>query len=162
MVMTVNKTELAKVFGVSTNTVGKWMGEGCPNKKEGHGVEFDTVEVIVWMYGDKPSLTVRNSKGAETEEPEDYLDPEQQRARKDKEGADKLEIENRVSRGELVEASDIDAVWADIAHAIKNKLLGQGSTLAPVLEGLSKKEIKTAIDTSMRQILEELASNGDS
>ncbi|MCJ2054005.1 terminase small subunit [Methylobacterium sp. J-070] len=46
-----NRTELAKIFAVSTNTISTWVEKGCPYVERGsNGVEyqFDSAAVIDW------------------------------------------------------------------------------------------------------------------
>ncbi|WP_267355649.1 MULTISPECIES: terminase small subunit [unclassified Methylobacterium] len=46
-----NRTELAKIFAVSTNTISTWVEKGCPYVERGsNGVEyqFDSAAVIEW------------------------------------------------------------------------------------------------------------------
>jgi len=96
------------------------------------------------------------------EREEGALDPEAERARKDKEHADKLALENRLRREEVVEVAEVEQGWSKIIYAVKSKLLGMGAKLAPVCEGMKAPEIKRRIDAMIRQILQELSENADS
>lgn len=159
--MEANKNTLAKIFGVSLPTVTKWVDRGCPCEQRGKELMFRTPEVMLWIYGAPPSLTVRKEREeGPAERPE--LDPEYEKARKDKELADKTALENRVRRGELVEASEVEAGWTDIVMAARAKLLGMGAKLAAILAAETKPAaVKAEIDALARQVLMELAADGD-
>src|SRR5688572_18863745 len=51
------------------------------------------------------------------------LDAAHERARKDKEMADKLALENAVRRAELVEASVVSGEWASIVSNVRARLI---------------------------------------
>lgn len=159
--MIVNKSTLAKIFGVSANTAGKWMGEGCPHSKAGHGVEFETVEVLEWMYGERPTLNVvknRQVSGPEVEK--EYYDPEQEKARADKERADKLALENELRRGELVRADDVEQEWVKVLMAIRSAVLALPSNVAEELAMLeSARQVKKRLTDEAHAILEELSED---
>jgi phage terminase Nu1 subunit (DNA packaging protein) len=61
------------------------------------------------------------------------LDPVYERARKDKEQADKTALENQVRRGELLEVSDVKRIWTDHIASAKSAVRSIPSKLAPVV-----------------------------
>ena len=63
----------------------------------------------------------------------DAIDPVYERARKDKELADKTALENQVRRGELLEVSDVKQIWADHIASAKSGMRSLPSKLAPVV-----------------------------
>ncbi len=160
--MEVNKSTLAKIFGVSTNTVGKWMGEGCPHERDGREVEFETVAVMEWMYGEQPTLNVVKSRitadygeGDESER----LDPEQEKARADKERADKLALDNQIRRGELVWAVDVEQEWAKVLMTVRAGFLALPSMVSEEIAVLvDARQVKGRLSEEVNEILEELAN----
>ena len=61
------------------------------------------------------------------------LDLSIERARQAKETADKLALENAVSRGELVELAEIQSEWKREVISAKNLLLGIPTRVAPLI-----------------------------
>jgi len=61
------------------------------------------------------------------------IDPVYERARKDKEQADKTALENQVRRGELLEVEDVKRIWTDHIASTKSALRAIPSKLAPVV-----------------------------
>ena len=85
-----------------------------------------------------------------------------ERARKVRAMADKLELENRARRGELVEASDVEAMWALILMRVKTKILGLPNALAPVVATEDDPAVcRERLDEACRDALEELAHGLD-
>lgn len=162
-----SKADLARCLGVTANTITSWMDRGCPHEREGRLVKFRTVEVLLWLYGERPSIKLVSDRearaaGGEESDPERrYLDPDQERARKDSEMADKLALQNQERRGELIETAAAVASFVEVIGAAKAKVLGLGSHLAVRLA----KEKKPAgcqrlVDQATRAILMELSRSG--
>jgi phage terminase Nu1 subunit (DNA packaging protein) len=63
----------------------------------------------------------------------EYLDPDQERARKDKETADKLAMENALRRRQLVDIASVSLVWIDQMAGMRAKLLSMPTKLGPQL-----------------------------
>jgi phage terminase Nu1 subunit (DNA packaging protein) len=86
-----SKTDLAEARGVSLNTVYGWVRQGVPKNKNG---TFDLRDVSEWLA--KRGASKVGSR-------------EKERARLAREQADKLEMENAQTRGELVHVDDAAA-----------------------------------------------------
>jgi len=85
-----------------------------------------------------------------------------ERARKDREAADKLALENRRRRGELVEASEIEAVWSVILMRVKTRILAMPNALAAMLAIESEPAAcRDLLDEACRDALEKLAHSFD-
>jgi len=87
----------------------------------------------------------------------DELDPAKERARRDKEAADKLALENAETRGDIARVSvmvqEVGAMLAD--H--RQNALGIPSKLAPALAGLDAANIKERLTDAVYQLLNDLA-----
>lgn len=88
---------------------------------------------------------------------DDHLELDQQRARLAKEQADKLEMENARSRGELAYLPDVEKAWAQLLTAFRARLLGAGSKLAPRANPENPSVAKDVIDQELQQILLDLS-----
>lgn len=72
--------------------------------------------------------------------------------------AEKVEMENAVRAGQLVEASKVQATWADHTAAARSKLLGTPTKLGPQLTNVSDPNvIATRIRTEIYAAINELA-----
>ena len=85
------------------------------------------------------------------------LDPVHQKARKDKEHADKLQLENELTRGELVLASEVDDLMAQSDLSLRTNLLGMSARVAAELVGLEEREILIRLDEEIRNTLVDTA-----
>jgi phage terminase Nu1 subunit (DNA packaging protein) len=87
------------------------------------------------------------------------LSPVQERARKDKEQADKTALENATRRGELVEAATVRRKWVDVMHLVKSKMLRIPFSTAPLLVGQTDQwKIQGILEDQVRDALSELAA----
>ncbi len=116
--------EIADASGVCRQTIAKYQKEGVIAKDDAIAVSAAKVK-----------LRLEQDVNPES------LDFNVQRARREKEAADKLELENAVTRGELVLASEVEEAWGDEFSRVKNKLLSAPPKLAPLMVG-----IKTPIE----------------
>jgi hypothetical protein len=83
---------------------------------------------------------------------------ESERARLAKEQADKLEMENAQTRGELVHVDDAASAVECVVVAIRAKALSLGSKLAPQVVACSNvNEVKAIIDAGADDFLREIA-----
>lgn len=128
-----NLTELCGILQKKEDTIKKWLKKGCPGEKSGRNYAFRVHEVVDWRVAYERELHGEATEAQLNVEGAEYLNPEQERARKDKEMADKTALENRVRRGELVEASEVESVWSDHVTAARARLQSMGSKLAPIL-----------------------------
>jgi len=135
-----SKTDLAEARGVSLNTVYGWVRQGVPKNKDG---TFDLPEVSGWL--DKRGASKVGSL-------------EKERARLAREQADKLQMENAQTRGELVHVDDAASAVESIIIAIRAKALSLGTKLAPqVVVCNNVNEVKAIIDAGADDFLRELA-----
>ena len=87
------------------------------------------------------------------------LNPVQERARKDKEMADKTALENRVRRGELVEASTVRDKLKPVIMLIRSRLLRIPFSSAPlVVNNDDQFRIQSILDEQIRDALAELSA----
>jgi phage terminase Nu1 subunit (DNA packaging protein) len=84
----------------------------------------------------------------------DDLDYNRERARAEKERADKLELENARKRGELLEATDVGRELSTLLVSFKTKLSGLPSRLAAMVDDSNERrrlflEAKTIVDEAL-------------
>ena len=120
-------TECAAAFGVKPDTLKKWHGHGCPGEKDGNVWKFDTAKVFAWKL--ERTRDECTSKPPQNEGPgsgmED-IDPEYERARRDREMADKLALGNMRTRGETVDIAAVKKLGETVMVAIRQRILAMG------------------------------------
>lgn len=121
-------TECATLLGVKTDTLKKWHGHGCPGEKDGSVWKFDTAKVFAWKLERTreecaPKPQVQNEIPADGFE---AIDPDYERARKDKEMADKLALGNMRTRGETVDIGAVKKLGEGVMVAIRQRILAMG------------------------------------
>lgn len=114
----------------------------------------------------KQALGVRKNSafkpGVDPDDPDSpaMLNPVQERARKDKELADKTSLENQLRRGELIEASEVGAKWKEIMIRVRSRMLRIPWAAAPLLLGEEDQvKIQITIEDQIRDALTELAAD---
>ena len=86
------------------------------------------------------------------------LDRNQQAARKDAAHAEKLEMENDLRRGELVEAEEVRVNWVQICSNIRASLMSLPSRMAKELSSMDEpREIQILLSGEVRSTLESLS-----
>ena len=127
-------TECANVLGVKSDTLKKWHGHGCPGEKDGSVWKFDTAKVFAWKL--ERTREECTPKPAQNESPAadgfDAIDPDYERARKDREMADKLLLGNMRTRGKTVDIAAVKKLGEGTMIAIRQKILSMG--MAPAEE----------------------------
>lgn len=138
-----SQRQLAEAKGCALTTVQNWMRQGCPSKKKRGRWVFSLPEIEKW-------LSERGKKAPGS------LDAE--RARLAREQADKLEMENAITRGEMVYVDDSAAVLEAVIVAIRAKILSLKVKIPPNVIGCSRLvEIEDIVDRECNNILHEIA-----
>ena len=138
--MAATQKAIAEHSGLSRQTVAKYRKEG--------------------ILGANDSLITALGKIRDHVDPNvnDELDLTQERTRKEKEQADKLEMENALTRGETVLVEDVEKIWSDEYTRVKNKLLAAPPKLAPLMMGVkTTAEAEEIIKSVVEEALNELS-----
>ncbi len=124
-------------------------------KKEGHIVDRGRGKYFISHVRDYICYLqrlVQKRKLDQAPKPGD-LDPAQEKARADKERADKLAMENARERGELVRASEVDAMIAEVDGIIRTNFLALPSRLASELAGMDDpRAVQVRLDEEIRSV----------
>ena len=143
----VNKQRLAELWNKDPRQIGRFIDEGMPQERGGRGgreVMFDVAEATEWR--------IRR----EVEKKHGELEAHKQRSAKL--SADKLEIEVKRLKGEIIFVDEMEDHLYPIFHNFKSKMLALPATLAHVVA--SKKEvheIEVTLTQAIHEALEELA-----
>lgn len=118
-------TECATLLGIKTDTLKKWHGHGCPGEKDGDRWKFDVAKVFAWKLDrTREECTPKPIQNESPVEGYEAIDPEYERARKDKEMADKLALQNMRLRGEMIEVSEVISMTQGFFTVLRSKVMG--------------------------------------
>jgi hypothetical protein len=144
-----NNTRLAEVLGVSLVTVFDWAKKGMPKLSRG---KFDVRACTAWLLARKEAEHQAKLNNLS-------LDEAERRFRNAK--AELAEMELAERRGELVEADAVREMWDKHISAAKTQLLSIPARVAVTLLACkSAEEVHAALETNIRDCLDELAGRG--
>lgn len=140
-------SKLAELFRVTTKTVNEWIAEGMPTRKAGgkgagNAAKINLAEAVSWYH----------------ERRAPRVEAEAQRARKDRETADRIALENALRRGEVIEMVDAKRIIVDEVHRCKARLLQLPNAIAQHTPAETRALVVAAADRLVREALEELSS----
>ena len=144
-----SQRDLARRLNVSRSTINRLRQDGLTCDRNGHydlGEARELQRVRV--------LRMRETTSESKERREGALQLKESRLRVDLEMA---EHKLAVARGEYIAKESVIREWRRSVVAVKNRLLGLGRQLAPLLQGKGPQEIQHVIDQRMFEILRLLA-----
>lgn len=138
-----NQQQAAWLLGVTSRTLRDWPD--APRRADGL---YDGRTLVAWA--------IARSGGSENAE------HPTQRERLAAAQAEKVEVENRVRRGELVEVEQVGQEWDDLVLNARAKLLSLPSKIAPQLVGRTDPNaIRSIVREEINAALVELASESE-
>jgi hypothetical protein len=161
---------IAQLLGISTKSLQTWMRKPNPppmrnnhkigatdlgqyirekqTVRKGGGGSYPYLPPGVVMASD---LKMPKASGGDGEKSFD-----KERTRKESAAADKIEMENAITRGEFIRAEDVEAAWATILGRVKTRMLRVPSVAAQVLVGEEDMvKIQEVLDDFVRDALTE-------
>lgn len=145
----VSKKEAAAFFTVSTQALDGWFTSGCPVAKRddtGRIVAVDLQAMAQWRI-DRAAMSEGNG-----------LDFE--RTRLTKAQADKTELEVAELRAELIPATKIETHWQAMIAAMRARLVGLPSKIAPQVAGPDDlTRVQDMIQAGVYEALAEIAGD---
>lgn len=141
----VKKTEAAVFFDVSPQAIDGWIRRGCPvleTHPSGRISRMNLSDMAAWRF--------QQATGRD-------LDPVAERARRDKETADKIAMENELRRSEVVDVAKVQTLWVRLTTEAKTRFLGLPAKLAPMFVGMTREEIRALLETKIHECLSEFA-----
>jgi hypothetical protein len=148
-----DRLEVAAELDLSPETITGYKALGCPCERRGRKDFFDPAEVLAWMKA--------NGKTGDAHRPVEGNSEDFQKAKLRKENAlaAKYELDVRDREGKSLPKSDVMRWIGENITAAKNKFIGLGAALAPLLEGRDAAERQSIIDDRVIEILNELAGS---
>jgi hypothetical protein len=141
-----SKSELAIELEKDRQTIGNALQNVKPDGEKGAFPAYYMMTAVRALF----------VKGGKSE----ALDANYERARKDKEMADKIEMANMVARGALIREDVVKKFIIDAFTRLRTRMLGLPTKLAIRLVGLkSAIEIQKILDDGIREALAELSEH---
>lgn len=149
-VETVGLGEIADVFGVDSDTIGVWCGQGMPHRKSSGFRKFEVGRCVQWRL-DKLKRDARDQSSP---------DEAKERVRKLAADADMAELKVKERRGELVPAVDVERQVDRLVATVRARVLSIRGRWAPRIIGIT--ELGAASTTLDSLALDVLASLSES
>lgn len=152
--------QVAVLIGVSYPRLQQLLQEDDPPPRN-EAKKYPTDQLGEWIKRRAVRMELGLRRGStDPDDDSPKLNPVQERARKDKELADKAALENAVRRGELIEASQVGAKWIEIMTRVRARLLRIPFAAAPLLVGEEDQvKIQIALEDQVRDALTELSAD---
>ena len=148
---TLTQDQAAALIGVTARRLRQMDREEFPPPKDGSG-QYPPEAFGTWIKARVQRMTAIDGTG-------EILDLNAERARHSKQQADRLEMENAVRRGELMDTGVVAAAWEKIAMSAKTKLLAVPSKAAPLLAGKTIAEIKDILESHVHECAAAIAGD---
>jgi phage terminase Nu1 subunit (DNA packaging protein) len=137
-----NQQQIAWICGVTSRSVRDWAD--APRNSDG---TYNAQDFVAWFL----------KRSTLSDEQREFNN---QRERLAAAQAEKVEAENLVRRGELVDAQEMMKIWSDVLMAVRSKLLSLPSKIGPQLTNESDTAIIVAkIRAEVYDALAELAED---
>lgn len=127
----------AALLGVTARTLRDWAD--APRNTDG---TYDGPALVGWL--------VQRDSGRD-------LDPVHERARRDKEQADRLALENQLRRGEVAPLADVGRAWAGVLQACRQRLLRLPTDCAAAVTPDQAATVQAAVKRGVHEALRELS-----
>lgn len=132
---------IAKYTDIPASTINYW-------KDRGYIIDSEEMEPIV-----KSIIAYLRKQIEEKEQKSDKKDYFAEKTRLTSAQADKIELENAVRQGELLEASECERAWSGLIGNSRAKLLNIPSKLAPELAIISD---PIAVENKLKSVIYEV------
>ena len=142
---------MARLLGVTRQAVQQWAKDGAPHTRDGHRLAFRLADVVNWR--------IDHAKAANP--PRDFAE---ERLRKMKAEADRVEIEVAATRGQLIHQSVFEEYIGkehDRTRAVVVSLLGNYARMIDEATGASIGTAQNALADLTNAILTELQEPDD-
>ena len=135
-----DRVDVARHFKVGERSIYRWEKAGMPVLPDGR---YDLVQIALWRKGGKESNGKKASSGQAMEQ-----------ERLTSARADRVEMENAIRRGELIELAGVEALLAPRAMAYRQGIVALQRSLPPRLSQCkSMREMEAVIAQAGREML---------
>jgi phage terminase Nu1 subunit (DNA packaging protein) len=140
-----SKSKLSELTGKDRRTIDKVLSGLKPNSVEGRAQLYDTQLVLPLIF------EVESDRSLDRQLQEEQL-------RHEKGKADKVELEVRKRKGELVEVEDVAKAWEKVLTAVRAELFSIPVKSAhPLAPGMTPAEVKKHLEDAINEALTTLS-----
>jgi phage terminase Nu1 subunit (DNA packaging protein) len=140
------KVQVGSAFDVTPRTVTNWMQQGMPIRQDGR---YNLLDIKSWLTERearaKAKITPPNKNNHEN-----YGDVD---LRKVKAQAEKIELENAKTRGELISREIAEQTLREMVVSVKRQFLALPKQIAPQLETIPAIEIEQILTERIEEII---------
>ena len=145
------QAEFGRHVGITQQAVADLVARGVIEGRGRGKLDMDEARLAYCAH-------LRSVAGNRSGDPDADLDLTAERARKAKEEADKLEMQNALMRGELLARGDVDAAVVGAFARVRARMIGVPSKVAPLVVTMdTPAEVESVIRRSVYEALKELA-----
>lgn len=159
--------QVAVLLNTHPTTLSNWARLGLPNlgrdeKRPNCPTMYDIIEVQKWINEQK-----KRDSPVEGEEGQEGVGPVSkpladlrlvlQKIRSQRANADRLELEVRVRRGDLLERAEVEEARGERIAAVKAVMFSMPAKLAPMLVGRNQRTIQRALEDWARSTCDEFS-----
>lgn len=148
----ISAAKAASLLRMDVKSFRRLTDKGVVTKANGAAYDPDKVLDEYLSY-------IKAVAGGHNKRTPDGIDPDAEKARKDKEMADRIALQNAITRGEQAPVSYFKSALTDAFSRFRAKLIAAPSKLAPVLEGMDRVEIREALKKVIDEALNELMTD---
>lgn len=144
----VNRFQLAECLGVFHVTIAKWEREGLPVEERGVGKrasKYSLPAALKWFIA---------HERARYESVEGVSNLDAERAGLAREQRKRIEMQNAVRRGELLEVDVVTAAAGELLGTLRASLLALPAALAGILEATAREGGAPAVEALLRDRIE--------
>lgn len=143
--------EFGRHVGITQQAVADLVGRGVIHQVGRGKIDLDEARLAYCAH-------LRSVAGNKSGDPDADLDLTAERARKAKEEADKLEMQNAQMRGDLLARTDVDAAVVAAFARVRARMIGVPSKVAPVVVTLDvPAEAESIVRKAIYEALRELS-----
>jgi hypothetical protein len=159
--LTINQLET--LTGMTFRSIKKYLSEGNldPAETTDNCVFYnskDALKILFNALSERDGNWVKVDENTPEAQLEKILDPDIQKARKDRAQANKAEFELAVLKKKFMPADEVEKGWADMVTNFRIKMLSLAPTLAPTLFAIKEiRDFEKKWDEINRETLQELS-----
>lgn len=151
------QSEFGRHVGITQQAVADLVSRGIIESRGRGKLDLDEARLAYCAH-------LRSVAGNRSGDPEADLDLTAERARKAKEEADKLEMQNAQLRGELLARADVDAAVVGAFARVRARMIGVPSKVAPLVvqcetPAEAEADIRKAIYEGLRELADTSVSD---
>lgn len=146
------RDELANVLSVSPETITGYDARGAPRERRGRQFFYNAPEYQAWMNANR--ISGKHGRPIDGE----GTPLEQAKLRKENALADRYELDVKKQSGQVIDLEESRRWISDHVTIAKNKFIGFGAAVTPLLEGRDAAERQRIIEDRVIEILNELAA----